>query len=666
MNDTIRLEDVSISVMPFRETLLEATGGLYVSNTAGLDLGQEITMTEQINLAPGIYMAEGTYTTSRLVIRGVGSRTPYNSNRIRAYLDDIPLTTGDGISTVEDLDPASVGLMEVVKGPASALYGSGLGGVVRLNSPYPLEDGFRVTLSGEGGSFGTGRIGAGASYKNERLAIHGGVSRSVSEGYRENNRYRRNNIFLNARYFGRKNTLSLTLSAVDLFAQIPSSLNEQDFENQPWKAAESWKSIEGYEEYIKLLGGLKLESELGSRLVNHLVLFSSWSDPYESRPFNILDDRSFSMGFREYLEWDLDQVRLSVGVEYFHEWYRWQIYETLQGSRGDLQSDQKEVRKYMNGFALVQWRPGPRIVIDGGINLNLLRYGLETIYRIDSIDQSGTYQYDPVISPRVGISYRYHALHYLYASTGHGFSAPSLEETLLPEGEINTELQPETGWNLEVGSRGSLRDHRLTYDVTLYTIFLNELLVTERIAEDIFTGANAGKASNTGLELSARYTLNPGDGSVSRNATLGLGYTLSRNRFTTFVDDETDYSGNMLPGIPVQRLNVVLQGKVAPLYLQVHSQYTGSQWMDDANLNKYNGYHLLHLLLTWKHAFKSIPMGLEVYAGIRNVLDTPHASMILVNAPSFGGSPPRYYYPGLPRHFYLGIRLNLTAGSVKE
>jgi iron complex outermembrane receptor protein len=98
----------------------------------------------------------------------------------------------------------------------------------------------------------------------------------------------------------------------------------------------------------------------------------------------------------------------------------------------------------------------------------------------------------------------------------------------------------------------------------------------------------------------------------------------------------------------------------------MHYHFTGDQWMDDANLNRYGGYHLLHFKVAWNHKFDTFPLGLEVYAGIRNVLDTHYASMLLVNAPSFGGSLPRYYYPGLPRHYYLGIRLNLMPGKVSR
>ena len=47
---------------------------------------------------------------------------------------------------------------------------------------------------------------------------------------------------------------------------------------------------------------------------------------------------------------------------------------------------------------------------------------------------------------------------------------------------------------------------------------------------------------------------------------------------------------------------------------------------------------------------------MKFYGGIRNLFDAHYASMILINAPSFGGQPPRYYYPGTPRYFYLGLR----------
>ncbi len=665
VQDTIRLDEVAVSVLPFKQSYQESAGGVFMIKPETVDLKLMVTSSELFNLVPGVYMASGTYNTNRLVIRGVGSRTPYNTNRIRAYLDDIPLTSGDGISTLEDQDMSGLGRLEILKGPASALYGAGLGGVVRLSSLYPEENGFTASISGELGSFGAGRFGATTSFKSKQLAVTGGVSRSVSEGYRDNSKYERSNVFLNLKHFGTRNTLSFTLSLVDLSAQIPSSLNETDYLEEPWKAGGSWGSIGGFEEYIRVLGGLSLESSLGKNLSNKVALFSSYADPYESRPFNILDDQSTSLGFREVLDYRRDSWEFNGGLEYFHEWVDWKIFETQQGSQGSLLSHQGEIRQYMNGFAMAQWRPTEKLLVDAGVNLNITSYTLQTEFMADSSDQSGQYTYAPVFSPRLGLSYQHHDSHYLYVSFGHGFSAPSLEETLLPEGGVNTELRPETGWNFELGDRGDFWDGRLTYDATLYAVLLDDLLVTERVAEDIFTGANAGQALNAGLELWTVVNLLQSSRSASDKQDSGhthsyelkatLSYTLSRHQFTDFVDDGISYTGNTLPGIPSQVLNIMLDARWNPLKIKFHYQYTGKQWMDDLNSELYEGFHLLHLQATWNIRLRESPFHIQLNGGIRNILNSQYASMILVNAPSFGGRAPRYYYPGNPRQFHLGV-----------
>ena len=86
---------------------------------------------------------------------------------------------------------------------------------------------------------------------------------------------------------------------------------------------------------------------------------------------------------------------MSLGIEYFHEWVDWKVYETKEGSQGSLLSHQDEIRQPMNAFAMVQWRPTEKLLVDGGINLNLLSYSLQTLYRNDSTDQSGRYRYKP-------------------------------------------------------------------------------------------------------------------------------------------------------------------------------------------------------------------------------------------------------------------------------
>ncbi len=654
--DTIRLDDVTISVSPFEQRLSRSTGSLSVIRTDLTDAGQTINLAEQLNTAPGVFMATGTHTTNRLTIRGVGSRTPYSSNRIKAYLEEIPLTNGDGISTVEDQDMLGLSRMEILKGPSSAMYGSGLGGVIRLSSAYPEEPGFSTQITGGYGSFNTWKLSAGVGYKKGNTAITGGLARASSDGFRENNRYERNQLFLHGRVAGLKHTFSWHLVGTDLFARIPSSLNEQDFRDNPEKAAGNWLSIQGYETYQKITGGGTWTWQLKDRWQHKMVLFGAWQDPFELRPFNTLDDRSAMGGLRDLFQYERRNMELQAGFELFHESYDWMILETLSGAPGDVLIHNSETRRYGNLFGHLHWSPLPDLNVEAGINFNILNYRIETIYHPENEDQSGSYSYQPVISPRIGVNYQWLNDQYLHGSAGHGFSAPSLEETLVPEGLVNPDLKPEEGWNIDLGFRGWAAGDRWYYDLTAYTIYIRNMLVTKRITEEIFTGINAGSARLSGLEVFNRFRLGPGTGTGGWTNHIEASVFLNSNRFTEFVDDGNDYSGNVLPGIPNSMIHAKFtSGYKDMIQLMAAVRHSGRQFMNDANTDQYGGHTLIDGRLTVRAAKRGFFQGVRISAGVRNILDTHHASMILVNAPSFGGAPPRYYYPGQPRNIFLSL-----------
>ena len=131
-DSSILLDVVTVEGFQLSDKLRTFPGSLSVLAGKGLNLSDGTNMATTLNTIPGVSMQSGTYATNRIVIRGMGSRTPYNTNRIRSYLNDIPLTSSDGVSTPEEIDQQSLARIEVIKGPASALYGSGLGGSINL------------------------------------------------------------------------------------------------------------------------------------------------------------------------------------------------------------------------------------------------------------------------------------------------------------------------------------------------------------------------------------------------------------------------------------------------------------------------------------------------------------------------------------------------------
>ncbi|MDI3505086.1 MAG: iron complex outerrane recepter protein, partial [Bacteroidota bacterium] len=93
---------------------------------------------------------------------------------------------------------------------------------------------------------------------------------------------------------------------------------------------------------------------------------------------------------------------------------------------------------------------------------------------------------------------------------------------------------------------------------------------------------------------------------------------------------------------------------VAPLNLDAQFQYVGSQYIDDANSLENDAYFLTNLRTSYR--IKTNRMGdFKLFAGINNVADIHYSPMLTVNAVAFGDAEPRYYYPGMPRHYFAGI-----------
>ena len=42
-----------------------------------------------------------------------------------------------------------------------------------------------------------------------------------------------------------------------------------------------------------------------------------------------------------------------------------------------------------------------------------------------------------------------------------------------------------------------------------------------------------------------------------------------------------------------------------------------------------------------------------------NIFDVKYASGVVINARGFGGRDPRYYYPGLPRNYFISLSFSL-------
>jgi iron complex outermembrane receptor protein len=234
-----------------------------------------------------------------------------------------------------------------------------------------------------------------------------------------------------------------------------------------------------------------------------------------------------------------------------------------------------------------------------------------------------------------------------------------LAETLTPSGTINPNIKPEKGINYEMGTKGMVFKNKLFYDLTFFTMHINDLIVAQRIGEDEFVGVNAGKTINKGLEMTMNYNFLP-ENRLDRVFTGFITYTLAQYTFKDFVEAGNDYSGNALTGVPRHVFNAGLEAKIPTgFYGNLNFQFVDKIPMRDDNSIYSDPFQLVNLKIGYAKSL-SEHFDLDIHGNLNNLFNEKYAAMISVNALGFGGNQPRYFYPGLPRNFYIGagIRYN--------
>ena len=663
-NDTIALSAVTLKGSPIKNLLQNTAASVSVITAADINKSDGIILTSVLNKIPGLTMQQGALNTNRITIRGIGARAQYGTNKIKAYFDGIPLTTGEGETTIDAIDLASIEKIEIIKGPNSTSFGSGLGGVIQLFSrETPLLASFgKATVTF--GSFGLLQQRLSAGYDDSKTNIFSSYTDLQTDGFRANSSYNRKSLNLHGKQkMGSNGILSFLGTFTRLKAFIPSSINETDLKNSPEKAASTWAAAQGYESYDQSLFGLGYDHRFSEKWSMQTSVFSNFKDAYEPRPFDILKDKTSSVGFRSNVNYK-DQVfslpfELSFGSELLTENYKYSLFKNgyqSQPGQGSIQGDEfsaiNQNRNYSNYFLQMELWISAKLHLETGVALNTTKYSLEDVFYTNSSGQKTPFTFGKVCSPRVGLSYKVSPVKNIFTSVSKGFSVPSVAETLTPEGRINTDLKPEIGVNYELGFKGNWLRNKVYTEVTFYTTQINNLLVARRTANDQYVGINAGSSSHSGLEFLVNYALLA---LPQLQITPYFSGAVNAFKFKEFLDGDADYSGNQLTGVPENQFNfgVDLNTKNG-FTVNTSFRTMGAIPLNDSNTKYSERYALLDIKTTYVFTILSV-LKTELNAGINNASNTKYAANILPNAVNFGTAAPRYFYPGNPVNWYGGF-----------
>lgn len=622
-----------------------------------------VILTPILNQIPGVLMQQGALNTNRITIRGIGGRSQYSTNRIKLYLNNVPLTNANGESVLGDFDLNSLGNVQITKGPKSTVYGANLGGVIQLKTRDKDNGiGFNTGM----GSYDRYQFGFETSEELGKTKLQAFFNHLQSHEFRDNADYERQNLnILSKTQLNDNWQIENFLIMTRLKAFIPSSISRDDFENNPQVAAGNWFQSAGFESYEKILAASTLKHDLNAHNRWTTSVYFNHRDGFEPRPFDILDEKETGFGMRSQLSSNFNLIdkplKTNIGFEFQTETYEAQNYDNLyrntpeRGSiQGELVNAFDQDRTRFNAFATADYKLHPKFDVQLGLNINFSNYKTQDRFLEDGLDQSSKLSYDAKLLPNLNLHYNISKNWDVFANYSIGIATPGIDESLDDQGFFNSNLNPSFGQNFEFSSKWQPLRGKFDIQLNLYQMNIEDLIVARRVEEDRFVGINAGKSRHRGLEFMLNYYQNL---SADLNINWFTNFTYNDFKFTDFVDEDEDYSGHNIPAIPEYDFQIGFNAVFKQNWIaNLNSQFVGQIPLNDANSLYTDTYKLFNFKLTYQTLLFQTQS--QFSFGVNNIFDEHYAASVLPNAIGFGNSQPRYFYPGMPRQFYLKVLVN--------
>ncbi|MGO3743655.1 TonB-dependent receptor family protein [Kerstersia sp.] len=648
--------------------LIDAPASISQVDETGLFAGRPaLKLSEGLASVPGIQVQDRNNSAQdlQISIRGFGARSTFGVRGVRIYVDGIPATMPDGQAQLSNIDLSSASLVEVLRGPYSALYGNSSGGVLMVETAKgsgPLRPAVSLTTGSNGlrryGLQAGGATDAAAGLSHYTLS----ASRQTLDGWRDHSAMSKNQG--NARLdFSLADDSKLTLLAnyALIHADDPLGLSAAEMAANPRGVTANALAFNTRKNTRQSQIGLRYEKSLDADTQLQAMVYTGerHTVQYQAIPPAAQKPATHAGGIidlqRNFSGLDLrathtasllgQPLTITAGGAYDHMREDRRGYENFQGSaaaptdlgtRGALRRKERNTLRNMDAYLQAGWDVSERWLLEGGLRRSEVRFRSRDQY-LGNGDDSGKTSFSawlPVFAARYALG----SDSSLYASFGRGFETPTFNElSYRPDGTggLNLALRPSSSRNYEIGAKTGSLGGLLT--AALFRIDTRDEIVSAGSSGGRATFRNAGKTRRNGLELSWQAAL-----------IQDLQFTLSYTYLDAdFRQAASGSQGKRIPGVARHNGYAGLQ------WMPEQGWQAGAEWRamgniqaNTANSAQAPGYAVTALYTGYR--LQAAAWDLDLLARVDNLFDKRYVGSVIVNE-----SNSRYYEPAVGRNWTL-------------
>ncbi|WP_295768656.1 TonB-dependent receptor [uncultured Mucilaginibacter sp.] len=679
----VDLQPVIVSASREGQSRSSAPVAISKINSVVMQETKATALYQLLNKVAGVYMVNLGNEQHTMAIR-----QPITYNALYLYMEDGLPIRPTGIfnhNSLYEINMNSVKDIEVIKGPASSLYGSNsVGGAVNFITPNP-PGGYAARVQLQGDNYHYRRVDADGGFTSGKFGLYaGGYIAHQKNGWQDYTDFDKYSGTLKATYNFNVST-RLTASATYNFlnTQTPGSLDSARFYNRSYSSNQrfTYRKVKAFRSSVKL-------EHAWSQASNTFVTLYYRNNSTAQLPSYFISDVRNAQG--QYVSSNgqvNDQSFNSYGVlaqhrvdfAFLHSRLIAGVYLDNSPSSFYAQSlnIQKDVnRNYYTGFintgvfiddyriklfntaayAQYELKPIEQLRIVAGLRYDRVNYNFRN--RLPSTNtkykQQQSNNFD-VLAPKLGLTYNLGNNKGLYANYSIGFQPPETGD--LFNSRQQTPLKQATFNNYEVGGWFAVLDKRLYTEMSLYQLDGRNEIISQLLPDNTTQNQNAGATRHRGIEYTVTYA-------PVQQLTFRFSGTNAWHTYKDYSEVRTSggqtttliYDGNRMANAPTWIANAELTYRpqfakgfrIAPEWQHINSYYT-----NPANTKTYGGYNLVNMRLGYD--FKGpFLKGAGMWFNVLNITDKLYATSVTSN--QYGDT----YYAAPPRTYTLGISYSLS------